>query len=69
MPGFSHTNDGGAMIRSLGFTSYQQLEEGSAAGTARLEVYAQAFQDVIMMRQQQLRRVARVAFRSYGAAS
>ena len=61
-PGYSHVDDKGVTLRELGVESYDQIIEAASASDARLEVYAAAFQDVIIMRKVQHRRVARAAF-------
>ncbi|MBC7746420.1 HD domain-containing protein [Pedobacter sp.] len=61
-PGYLHVDDEGATLRELGVESYEQILEAASASDARLEVYADAFQDVITMRKMQHRRVARIAF-------
>lgn len=62
MPGYSHIDNGGEVIRTQGIHTYEQIVQGTAAADRRLEQYASAYQDVIIMRKVQHRRVARVAF-------
>lgn len=63
-PGFTHESNLGSVLKEVyGLTSYEELLKSVALTDKKMNEYAADFEDIIAMRQEMHRKVARVAFK------